>query len=62
MKGLFCIKLCLVVVGKNDHWYFKVLCICILRMLRVNRNDKMKGNGVVAKLLFLFLISVYEFP
>ncbi len=26
----------------------------------VNMNGKMKGNGVVAELLFL--ISVYEFP
>ncbi len=60
LRGLFCIKPCLVLVGQIYHWYFKVLCIYILRMLRVNRNDKMTGNGVVAKLLFL--ISVYEFP
>ncbi len=47
-------------MGKSYHWYFKVLCIYILRILSVNGNEKMKGNGVVAKLLFL--ISVYEFP
>ncbi len=40
--------------------YFKVLCIYILRMSVVNMNGKIKGNGVVTKLLFL--VSVYEFP
>ncbi len=59
LRGPFCIKLCLVLVRKNDHRYFKVLCIYILRMLKVNRNEKLKGNGVLAKVLFL--ISVY-FP
>ncbi len=53
-------KLCLFLVGKIDHSHFKVLCIHILRMYGINMNEKMKGNGVVAKLLFL--ISVYEFP
>ncbi len=46
--------------GNIYHWYFKVLCFYILRMKGVNRNGQIKGNGVVAKLLFL--ISVYEFP
>ncbi len=52
--------LCLVLVGKSYHWYFKVLYICILRIEGVNRTENMKGNGAVAKLLFL--ISVDEFP
>ncbi len=60
LVSLICIKLCLVLVGKSYDWYLKVLCIYILRMLGINRNEKMKGNGVVAKLLFL--IGVYEFP
>ncbi len=37
---------------KIDHWYFKVLCIYILRMQGVHMNGKMKGNAVDAKLLF----------
>ncbi len=60
LRGLFCIKLCLVLVGIIYHWYFKLLCIYNLRMKGVNKNGKLKGNGVVAKLLFL--INVYEFP
>ncbi len=48
-------------MGKSYDWYLKVLRIYILRMQGVNMNEKkMKGNGAVAKLLFL--ISVYEFP
>ncbi len=29
---IFWIKLCIVLVGNIYHWYFKVLCIYILRM------------------------------
>ncbi len=47
-------------MGIIYHWYFKVLCIYILRMKGVDKNGKFKGNGVVAKLLFL--ICMYEFP
>ncbi len=47
-------------IAQIYHWYFKVLCIYILRMKGVNRNGNIKGNDVVAKLLFL--ISMYEFP
>ncbi len=60
LRGLFVINLCLILVATIYQWYFKVLCIYILRIKGVNRNGKIKGNDVVAKLLFL--ISVYEFP
>ncbi len=39
---------------------FQSVMFLYFKIERGNRNAKIKGNGVVAKLLFL--ISVYEFP
>ncbi len=40
------------ILYKAVSWYLKVLCIYILSKW----NEKMKGNGVVAKLLFLISV------
>ncbi len=45
---------------KNVPLVFQSVMYLYFKNVGLNRNGKMKGNGVVAKLLFL--ISMYEFP
>ncbi len=47
-------------IGKRLWLVFKSVMYIYFKNVRHNRNEKIKGNGVVAKLLFL--IGVYEFP
>ncbi len=46
--------------GINLPLTFQSVMYLYFKYIRLNMNGKMKGNGVVAKLLFL--IGVYEFP
>ncbi len=46
--------------GKKLQLVFKSVIYLYFKNVSISRNEKMKGNGVVAKLLFW--IGVYECP